>query len=62
MEKVGNKFRSHRESEQADLAYYRSLTPNERLAILPDLIDQAQGNEAEQGFARVYRVVKLHDD
>ncbi len=60
MEKVVKKFRSHRESEAAERAYYRSLTPQQRLDILLDLIAQGQPDETEQGFARVYRIVKLH--
>jgi hypothetical protein len=61
MERVGRKFRSFAESEAADREYYRSLTPERRLEILLELIAQAQGDEAGQEFARVCRVVKLHE-
>ncbi len=60
MDKVVRQYRTHRESERGDRAYYRSLSSQERLDILLDLINQGQGHEAEQGFARVYRIVKLH--
>jgi hypothetical protein len=59
MEKVVRQYRSHRESERGDRAFYRSLSSQERLEILLGLINQGQGHEAEQGFARVYRIVKL---
>ena len=61
MEKIARQFRSHRESDEADRAYNRSLTPQQRLEILLDLIAQAQGHETQPGFARVYRIVKLHE-
>ena len=60
MEKVVRRFKSHRASEQADLAYYRSLRPQQRIEILLELIARGRADEAEQGFARVYRVSKLH--
>lgn len=45
----------------ADRAYYRSLTPEQRLDILLELIAQVQEaqDEAEPGFARVYRIVEF---
>jgi len=61
MEKVVRKYRSHRESEQADREYLRSLTPEQRVDLLLELVAQAQSHETEQGFARVYRIVKLHE-
>ena len=60
MDKIAQKFRSHRDSEAAERDYYRSLTPQQRLDLLLDLIAQTQPDETEQGFARVYRVAKLH--
>lgn len=55
------KFASHEEAEQATLAYYRGLTPAERLAILLELIEaaNAQTDAASPEFARVYRIVPL---
>ena len=61
MEIVARKFSSFAESDRADREYYRSLTPEQRLDILLELVARAQTDEAEQGFARVYRVVKLHE-
>jgi hypothetical protein len=60
MDKIAQKFRSHRDSETAGRDYYRSLTPQQRLDLLLDLIAQTQPDENKQGFARVYRVAKLH--
>jgi hypothetical protein len=54
-------FASHDEAEQATLAYYRQLTPAERLEILLELIEaaNAQTDAASQGLARVYRIAQL---
>lgn len=59
MDRVGQKFRSHREAREADRAYYRSLAPQLRLNLLLDLVAQAQPHEAQQGLARVCRVTQL---
>jgi hypothetical protein len=61
MEAIVAKFASHDEAEQATLAYYRQLTPAERLGILLELIEaaNAQTDAASQGFARVYRIAQL---
>jgi len=61
MEKVGKKYRSFAEAEQAEKEYYQSLTPEERLDILLDLIKQGTPDEAFQRLERVYRIVKLHE-
>ena len=61
MEIVARKFGSLAESDRADREFYRSLTPEQRLDILFELVTQAQEDEAEQGLARVYRIVKLHE-
>ena len=53
-------FHSFAESERADRAYYRSLTPSERLDLLLELINRWDHDEAAKGFERVYRIVKLH--
>jgi hypothetical protein len=60
VEKIVRKFQSHRASQQSDVEYYRSLSPQQRIEILLDLIAQGTPDEAQQGFARVYRVTKLH--
>jgi hypothetical protein len=60
VEKIVRKFQSHAAAEQADTEYYRSLKTQHRLDLLLDLLRQVTSNEAEQGFARVYRITKLH--
>lgn len=61
MEIVGKKYRSFAEAEQAEKEYYLSLTPEERLNIVLDLIKQGAPNECLQRLERVYRIVKLHE-
>ena len=59
MEKIGRKFESHRAADAADRAYYRSLSPTQRMDILLDLINSQRSNdETSQRLARVCRVVK----
>ena len=57
MEKKLRIFRSHAEAEAADAAYYRSLSGQERLDILLELVEEANRG-ASQRFERVCRVVK----
>lgn len=59
MEPAVRKFATFAEAEEADRAYYRSLTPNERLSIMIDLIYPEGSDAASAGFERVYRIVKL---
>jgi hypothetical protein len=56
-------FSSFEDAEDADMAFYASLTPRERLEILLDLIQRQQESrlEAPAGFERVYRVVELSE-
>ena len=61
MEKRVRKFKSHAEAEDADREYYRSLTPEQRMKILFQLIEEGR-IEASEGFQRVYQVVKLGED
>ncbi|GAA5482545.1 hypothetical protein [Haloferula sargassicola] len=56
MEKVVVIHRSHWEAEEADNAYYRSLTPEQRLDILLEL---TRPDEAQPRLERVYRIVEL---
>jgi hypothetical protein len=49
-------FRSFEEAEEADRAFYRSLTPEQRLDILLQLIAQ---HGPVQRLERVYKIVKL---
>jgi len=61
MERIVAKFSSHQEAERATLEYYRSLTPEQRLDILLELIEASrkEGDAASERFERVYRIVKL---
>ena len=59
MEPVACKFASFEEAEAADRAYYRSLTPAERISIMLDMIYPEGSDAASAGFERVYRIVKL---
>lgn len=61
MKRVVAKFSSHQEAEQADREYYRSLTPQQRLDILLELIESSRKEDdaASERFERVYRIVKL---
>lgn len=62
MERIVRKFDSPQQADKADRAYYRQLSPNERVAILLELIARhRQGlDETEQRLARVYRVVEFN--
>lgn len=62
MEKVARIFRSFAEADKADFEYYQSLTPEQRLDILGELITLAQTNETEQRLERVCRIIKLQED
>ncbi len=55
------KFRTHHEAEAATLAYYRRLTPAERLEILFQLRDLARKEDdaSSQRLAHVYRITQL---
>jgi len=61
MERVVAKFRTHQEADEATLAYYRSLSPKERLEILFQLraAHHKDDDAASQGLARVYRIAQL---
>jgi hypothetical protein len=60
MERVVQIFDNFEDADQADRDYYASLTPQQRLEILLDLIQaNSDDDENQQGFARVHRVVEL---
>jgi len=54
-------FSSFKEAEEADTAYYASLSPQERVDFLLDIVAQhlESTGEAAKGFERVYRVIEL---
>jgi hypothetical protein len=62
VEKVARKFRSFAEADKADREFYRSLTPEQRLEMLCDLIASAYPDEIKQRLERVCRVIKLQED
>jgi hypothetical protein len=61
MQRIVRVFQSFEEAEKADEQYYASLTPNERLEILLELVRRQRESlgEAAARFERVYRVVEL---
>jgi hypothetical protein len=61
MERTVAKYSSHQQAEQANLDYYRNLSPQQRLDILLELIESSrkEGDAAAERFERVYRIVKL---
>jgi hypothetical protein len=61
MERTVAKFTSHEAAEQADRDYYRSLTPQQRIEILLELIEQARphNDASSERLERVYRIVKF---
>jgi uncharacterized protein YdeI (YjbR/CyaY-like superfamily) len=62
VEKTVRIFHSFAEADQAEAQYYRSLTPEQRLEILFDLVQSQMPDETEQRLERVYRVIKLQED
>jgi hypothetical protein len=61
MERTVAKFSTQKAAEQADREFYRSLTAQQRLDILLELIEHSrrEGDAAAERFERVYRIVKL---
>ncbi len=55
------KFRTHQEAEAATLAYYRRLSPAERLEILFKLraLAHKEDDASSERLARVYRITQL---
>ena len=62
MEKVARKFRSFAEAGKADFEYYHSLTPEQRLDILGELIARAHPDKTGQRIEKVSRIIKLQED
>jgi hypothetical protein len=55
-------FHSFAEADKAEVEFYRSLTPEQRLEILFDLVQSQQPDETEQRLERVCRIIKLQED
>ncbi|MGA2685035.1 MAG: hypothetical protein ABSF51_08290 [Verrucomicrobiota bacterium] len=62
MEKVARKFRFFAEADKADLEFYQSLTTEQRLDILGELIASANPDGTEQRVERVGRIIRLQED
>ena len=61
MEPIVRKFDSLESAEQADAEYYRSLTPDERVNILLQMVAQVNGDPPPR-FERVFRFLKLGEE
>ncbi|MGA3095649.1 MAG: hypothetical protein ABSF25_04265 [Bryobacteraceae bacterium] len=59
MEKVVRIFSSFEDADEADARDDAAMSPEERLKILLELRDRRHPDAAEQGLARVSRVVEL---
>jgi hypothetical protein len=61
MDRVAQVFDSFEEAERADDEYYASLTPEERVDILLEMIERYRSSlgEAAERFERVHRIVEL---
>lgn len=61
MERVVQIFRSFEEADQADDQFYAELAPEERLAMLLELVERQRSalGEAAARFERVHQVVEL---
>ncbi len=61
MDRVAQVFTSFDEAEGADDAYYASLTPEERLDVLLEIIERYRSSlgEAADRLERVHCVVEL---
>jgi hypothetical protein len=65
MERVVRKFASHVEADEADREYYLSLTPQQRMDIMLELVRRYQegfGNEVAKGLQRIYCIRRLGDE
>ena len=60
MERIVRQFDSHAEADAVDRAYYLSLTPQQRLDILFDLVRiYREEHGCSERLERVYRIVEL---
>jgi hypothetical protein len=59
VERVVRKFDTFEEAEAAEREYYRGLTPDERIAIMLDLIFPEGTDAASARLERVCRIIKL---
>lgn len=64
MERVLRTFDQFADAEEADWQFYASLSPQERLDMLLEIIAQTLGSSGQtgKGLERVYRVIELSED
>lgn len=62
MEKVIRIFNSFAEAERSDYEFYQSLTPQQRLEMVFDIVANAYPDEIKRRSERVYRITKLEED
>jgi hypothetical protein len=62
VEEVVRKFRSFAEADKANREFYQSLTPEQRLDILGELIASANPDITGWRIERVCRVIPLQED
>ena len=60
MEKVVRIFNSFEEADSADAAEEALLAPEQRVEIVLELRERVYPDAAQQGLARVYRVVEFN--
>jgi hypothetical protein len=56
---AARRFASFEEADAADRAYYRSLTPAERIQIMLELVFPEGSDAVNTRLERVFRIVKL---
>jgi hypothetical protein len=61
MERLVSKFRDFEDADEADRSFYLRMTPQERLAVMLDLIYPEDSGAASSRLERVYRMIKLGD-
>ena len=60
MEKVAQVFASAADAEKAEMEYYRSMTPEQRMEIFCALLAQARPSPYQAGeFPLVCRIIKF---
>ena len=61
IERTVQKFSSPEEADRAEREYYNSLSPEQRVEVLLELMNRARDltDPASQRVERVYRIVKL---
>jgi len=62
MEKELRIFHSFAEAGKAEREHYQSLTPEQRLEILFELVAAQYPHATEQRFERVCRIIKFQED